>query len=125
MASGESLHGKVPGYRVDLEPCSARVVARCRGEVVADSRRTLRVRESRHTPVFYLPRDDVRLDLLDRTDHSSFCPFKGDASYWSLRVDGHEEENVVWSYEDPFEEVAGLKHYMAFHPGRVDLEELP
>ena len=63
------------------------------------------------------------LDLLERTDHESFCPFKGVASYWNLDAAGRSEANVVWSYEDPFDQVAGLKDYVAFYPDRVELRE--
>ncbi len=123
MPTRESLYHRYPDYRVDLDANPKRVRARLGGEVVADSRRTLIVRETKHAPVVYFPRQDVRFDLLERTDHETFCPFKGQASYWSLRVGGRAEENVVWSYEDPFEQVAGLEDYVAFYPDRVELEE--
>ena len=120
MPRRESLYHRYPDYRVDLEPSRQRVRVRFAGEVVADSERTLVVRETRHDPVVYLPRDDVRFELLERTDHESFCPFKGEACYWTLRVGDRAEENVMWSYEDPFDEVAGLKDYVAFYRDRVD-----
>ena len=77
--------------------------------------------ETRHQPVLYLPLDDVRTEYLLRTDHQTFCPFKGEASYWSIRVADRVEENAVWTYEDPFDEVAGLKGYVAFYPDRPEL----
>ena len=80
------------------------------------------VRETKHTPVVYFPRDDVRFDLLEATSHVTFCPFKGEASYWTLRVGDRVEENVVWSYADPFDEVAGIKDYVSFYADRVDWE---
>jgi uncharacterized protein (DUF427 family) len=124
MGERQSLYHKFPDYRVDLEPEPERVRVRVRvgTEVLADSGRALLVKETKHDPVVYLPRDDVRLDLLERTDHTTFCPFKGEASYWTLRLGSQVEENVVWSYEDPFDEVAGLKDYMAFYPERVEWE---
>lgn len=122
MPKGQSLFHKYPDYRVDLEPCAERVRVTCGGEVLADSTATLTVRESRHDPVTYFPRADVRLDQLERTDHETFCPFKGQASYWTIRAGGADGENAVWSYEDPFDEVAGLKDYVAFYADRVQWE---
>lgn len=123
MTMHESLWGKIPDYRVDLEPNTKRIRVRFDGEIVADSRRTLVVRETKHDPVIYFPREDVRFERLERTRHQTFCPFKGDASYWSLRVGDRIEENVAWSYESPFDEVAGLKDYIAFYPDRVEWDD--
>ena len=122
MAKRESLYHKYPDYRVDLDPSAARVRVSFAGEVIAESERTLMVRETKHTPVVYFPRDDVRFDLLEATSHVTFCPFKGEASYWTLRVGDRVEENVVWSYADPFDEVAGIKDYVSFYADRVDWE---
>ena len=90
------------------------------GETIVDSERALRVLETKHDPVIYFPRDDVRMDRLSRTEHHSFCPFKGDASYFSIEVGGRSAENAVWSYEEPLEAVAGLKDYVAFYRDHVD-----
>ena len=120
MPKSESLYHAHPDYRIDLDPNPSRVRVRFDGEFVADSERTLIVRETKHAPVVYFPREDVRFELLTRTEHETLCPFKGEASYWTLRVGDHVEENVAWSYEDPFEEVAGLKDYVAFYPDRVE-----
>jgi uncharacterized protein (DUF427 family) len=122
MAKRESLYHKYPDYRVDLDPSTARVRVSFAGEMIAESERTLMVRETKHTPVVYFPRDDVRFDLLEATSHVTFCPFKGEASYWTLRVGDRVEENVVWSYADPFDEVAGIKDYVSFYADRVDWE---
>lgn len=120
MARRESLYHKFPDYRVDLDPSTTRVRVTFGGEVVADSDRTLVVRETKHKPVVYFPREDVRFDLLEPTSHTTFCPFKGEASYWTLRVGDRVEENVIWSYDDPFDEVAALKDYVSFYADRVD-----
>jgi len=122
MPRRESLWKQHPDYRVDLEPDPARVRARLGGEVLAESDRTLRVRETGHAPVPYFPRDDVRFEHLERTAHETFCPFKGEASYWTARAGGRTEANLAWSYEDPFDEVAGLAGYVAFYPDRVEWE---
>ena len=121
MPKGESLYHKYPDYRVDLDPSRERVRVRFNGELIADSAKTLIVRETKHDPVVYFPREDVRLDAMQRTDHETFCPFKGEASYWSLRAGDRVEENAVWTYERPFDEVAGLKGYVAFYPDRPGL----
>jgi uncharacterized protein (DUF427 family) len=118
----ESLWHRFPDYRVDLEPGPRRVCVRLAGQIVAESDRALRVLETKHAPVLYLPREDVRMDLLERTSHRTFCPFKGEASYWSPRVGERSEENAVWSYEEPFAEVAGLRELVAFYADRFDWE---
>ncbi len=124
MPRRESLYAKHPDYRVDLVPQSERFVVRLGNAVIADSTRTLRVEETRHAPVVYFPRDDVRMELLEPSAHETFCPFKGDASYYSVRTDDGLEPDVVWTYDDPFEEVAGLADYLAFYPDRSVLERI-
>jgi len=122
MARRESLYHDFPDYRVDLEPNPEHVRVSFAGELLADSRRTLIVRETKHEPVVYVPKQDVRFERLEPTDHESFCPFKGEARYWTIRVEGRVEENAVWGYEAPFEQVSGLAGYVAFYPDRVEWE---
>ena len=109
-----------PDYRVDFEPCAEHVRVTFNGEVVADSRRARVMKETAQAPVYYVPRDDVRMDLTTRTDHHSYCPFKGEASYWTLGVGGRSAENALWSYEEPYPEIANIKDYVAFYADRVD-----
>lgn len=123
MPKGKSLYAEHPEHRVELAPRPGRVTVRFEGEVLAASSRALVVRESRHDPVIYFPREDVRSERLTRTDHASFCPFKGEASYWTIRGTTREAQNAVWSYEDPFPEVQGLANFMAFYADRVEWEE--
>jgi uncharacterized protein (DUF427 family) len=125
MPKRESLYHRFPDYRVDLEAHPQRVRVSFGGEIIADSRATLIVRETKHEPVVYFPRADLRFDALERSDHKSFCPFKGEASYWTLRVAERSEENAAWSYENPFDEVTGLKDYVAFFGDRVEWEREP
>jgi uncharacterized protein (DUF427 family) len=120
MGQRKSLFDRSPDHHVDLSAESRRVRVRLGEEWVADTRRALVVRETNHEPVHYLPLDDVREDLIEATDHGSFCPFKGDASYWSIRVGDRVEENVIWGYPDPFDEVSGLVGYVAFYADRVE-----
>ena len=111
---------KHPDYRVGFETCAKRVRAVFGGETIACSTRAMLMRETRHIPVYYFPRDDVRTNLMTRTDNTSFCPFKGDASYWTIGAGGRTAENAVWSYEAPFQETAQIKDYMAVYWDRVD-----
>ena len=90
------------------------------GTVIADTRRALRVDESRHDIVYYVPRKDVRMDLLTATDHTSYCPFKGTARYWSIGVGARRAENAVWAYDEPYDEALPLRGYVAFYTDRVD-----
>jgi len=120
-AAPKSAHdAKALDYRIDLEPSPKRVRVVFGGEKIADSTRAVVMIEPRHQPVHYFPRDDVRMDLMQRTDHRSHCPFKGDASYWTLEVGGRVAENAVWSYEEPFEAVSAIKDHVAFYRDRID-----
>lgn len=109
-----------PGYAVTFERTPKRVRVRFAGETVADSLDTLLVRETRHRPVYYFPRADVRMDLMTATDHATYCPFKGDANYWNIVVGDRVAENAMWSYEVPYDEIAGMKDYVGFYWNRVD-----
>ncbi len=120
MPKGQSLYHQYPEYRVDLDPSDERVRVRFGGEVVADSTRALIVRETKHDPVVYIPEADLESRFFEATDHETFCPFKGHASYWTIRVGDARAENAVWGYDDPFEEVAGLVGYRAFYADRVE-----
>ena len=120
MPNGKSLFEKYPDYRVDLVPGVEPIRISFAGAVIVDTTRPLYVRETKHDEAIYFAREDVHFEYLERTEHSSFCPFKGEASYWSLRVGEASSENAVWSYEDPFDEVAGIKDYVAFYPDRVE-----
>jgi uncharacterized protein (DUF427 family) len=122
MPRGQSLYHKYPDHRVDIESSPKRIRVRLGGEVIADSDRTLTVLETNDEPVAYFPRPDVRFDFLEQTTHQTFCPFKGEASYWTIRVRNEVRENAVWSYQDPFPEVDRLKGYVAFYADRVEWE---
>ena len=107
-----------PRHRLLLHPFPRRVRARFAGEVVLDSTRGALLHESNILPRLYVPLEDVRADLLERTDHTTHCPFKGDASYFSLR-DG--PENAVWSYEAPYDEMTAIKERLAFYPDKFQI----
>ena len=116
---------KIPGpdHPITIEPNSARVVVTAGGKVVADTHNALTMREGNHAAVQYVPRRDVDMSLLQRTDHGSYCPYKGDANYYSIGAGGDRSKNAVWTYESPFEAVASIKDHLAFYPDRVDAIE--
>jgi uncharacterized protein (DUF427 family)/putative intracellular protease/amidase len=109
-----------PGHSITTEPVPGLVTARWGGEIVAESRDALLLREVGLRPVTYFPMDDVRMDLMHRTDHRSTCPFKGEASYWSIEVDWRRAENIAWAYEDPLPNRADLKGRIAFYVEKLD-----
>jgi uncharacterized protein (DUF427 family) len=111
-----------PGHRIVTKPAGVRVQVRFKGDVIADTRDAIQLEESMRGStvapvVYYIPRQDVRMDRLVRTSHRTHCPFKGDASYFSL-VDG--PENAVWTYEEPYDEMLPIKGHLAFYPDKVD-----
>jgi uncharacterized protein (DUF427 family) len=109
-----------PDYRITFEPSPRRVRAVFNGETIADSTAAHLLFETRHLPIYYFPRADVRFDLLRATDHSTYCPYKGTASYWSIAAGDRMSENAVWGYPEPFAEVAAVEDYVAFYWNRVD-----
>ena len=116
---------KVPGpdHPITIAPNPARVVVSVGGRVVADTRAALTLREAAYKPVQYIPRSDVDMSLLARTEHATYCPYKGDCAYYSIPLGGERAVNAVWSYEAPFPAVAAIKDYVAFYPTRVDAIE--
>ncbi|MFK0276893.1 DUF427 domain-containing protein [Ensifer sp. NPDC090286] len=113
---------KIPGpdHPITTERNPARVVVTLGGRVIADTRNALTLREASYPAVQYIPREDTDMSLLERTDHSSHCPYKGDASYFSIPSGGERSRNAVWTYEDPHPAVAAIKGRLAFYPDRVD-----
>jgi uncharacterized protein (DUF427 family) len=94
--------------------------------LIADTREALILREASYPPVQYIPRKDVDMKLLQRTDNATYCPYKGDCSYYSIPSGGEKSANAVWTYENPYPAVAQIKDYVAFYPNRVDaIEERP
>ncbi|MEX0838621.1 MAG: DUF427 domain-containing protein [Parvibaculum sp.] len=120
--SGYESH---PEHLLRVLPAGRRVRVHFGGETVADSMEALELFEGSYAPVFYLPRKDVRMDLLKPTESHTWCPFKGEASYWALAAGAEQVHDAVWSYEDPFVEMADIKDYVAFYPNKVDIEADP
>jgi uncharacterized protein (DUF427 family) len=118
---------KVPGpdHPITIEPNAQRVRVTFNGKIVAESARSLVMREGKYNPVIYIPHEDADASLLVRTDHSTYCPYKGDASYFSIRAGDRVAENAIWIYEQPYSAVAAIKDCLAFYPNRVDsIEEM-
>jgi uncharacterized protein (DUF427 family) len=99
---------------------SARVNRRVGGKIIADTSAALTLREASYPPVQYIPRRDVDMAALMHSEHTSYCPYKGDASYYSIPAGGDRSRNAVWTYEAPFEAMAQIKDYIAFYSDRVD-----
>lgn len=106
----------------DAEPAALRV--RVGDVVVAETRAGLRLIEGRYPPVVYVPREDVRMEHLARTSHSTHCPFKGDASYYDFQGESETISQLAWSYEDPFDQMAAIRDHLAFYPDRAEIESI-
>jgi uncharacterized protein (DUF427 family) len=113
---------KIPGpdHPISIERDNERVIVSVAGRVIADTRDALTLREASYPAVQYIPRRDVDMAALTRSEHTTYCPYKGDASYYSIPAGGDRSLNAVWTYETPFEAVAQIKDYVAFYSDRVD-----
>ena len=113
-------------HRIVIEQCRNRVRVVWRGQSVADSLQALTLREATYPAVHYIPRRDVQMAFLERTSHQTRCPYKGLASYFSLKDQDGASENAVWTYESPIPSVVAIAGYLAFYPDRVDrIDEVP
>jgi uncharacterized protein (DUF427 family) len=113
-----------PEHPITIERTAGRVVVSAGGRVIADTRHALTLQEATYQAVQYIPRDDVDMALLQRTDHATYCPYKGDCAYYSIPFGGDRSVNAMWTYEAPFAAVAAIKGHVAFYPERVDRIEL-
>ncbi|XBS69495.1 DUF427 domain-containing protein [Acerihabitans sp. KWT182] len=113
---------KIPGpdHPITIEVSASRILVSVAGKTIADTRQALTLREADYPPVYYIPRQDIEMSLLARTEHQTYCPYKGDCSYYSIIPGGLKSVNAVWTYEEPYAAVAGIKGYMAFYPDRVE-----
>jgi uncharacterized protein (DUF427 family) len=109
-----------PDHPITIERNPVRVVVSVVGRVIADTRDALTLRESTYPAVQYIPLKDVDMSLLEPTDHSTYCPYKGDCAYYSISMGGDKSVNAVWTYEVPFAAVAEIKDHFAFYPDRVE-----
>jgi uncharacterized protein (DUF427 family) len=110
-----------PDHPITIEPHAGRVRVTVAGRVIADTRNALTLREAAYPAVQYIPRQDVDMSLLQRTDHATYCPYKGDCAYYSIPAGGERSANAVWTYEAPYQAVAQIKGHLAFYPDRVEI----
>jgi uncharacterized protein (DUF427 family) len=117
---------KIPGpdHPITISAAEDKVRVTVAGRIVAESTQALRLEEKGYPPVYYLPRRDADMSLLVRTTHYTYCPYKGDCTYYSIPVGGKKSEYAVWTYEKPHETVADIKDHLAFYPTRVDAIEV-
>lgn len=122
----EARNVGTPDHPITITPTQGRVKVTYAGKVVADTTNALTLKEASYRGVQYIPRADVDKNLLSKTAHSTHCPYKGDASYYSIRAGGKTSENAIWSYETPKAEMKEITGYVAFYPNRVDkIEHTP
>jgi uncharacterized protein (DUF427 family) len=117
---------KIPGpdHPIRISPVEGKVRVTVAGMIVAESTRTLRLEEDGYPLVYYLPRHDADMSLLVRTTHYTYCPYKGDCTYYSIPIGEARSEYAVWTYEKPYEAVAVIKEHLAFYPSRVGAIEV-
>ncbi len=128
QTSSKSKTIKIPGpdHPITIERNPRRVVVSIGGRVLADSRDALILREAGYSAVQYIPRKDVDMTLLEPSAHATYCPYKGDCTYFSIPSGGERAINAVWTYGAPYDAVAAIRNYLAFYPRRVDaIEERP
>jgi len=109
------------GHKITIAPADVHVEVSLDGQTLAASDRAVRLDETGLPARYYIPREDVRTDLLRPSDHHTTCPFKGEASYWSVLLGAGVHENLVWSYETPIPQAEGVTGLMCFYPDRVEL----
>ena len=114
---------KIPGpdHPITIEASAERMRARYSGHVIADSERALTLKEAGYRPVIYFPREDVSMEYFSRTDHVSYCPYKGEANYFTVMMDGHIAENAVWTYEEPYPAMEAIRDHVAFYPNKAEI----
>jgi len=110
-------------HPITVEANPKRVIVTVAGRVIADSRHAMTLREAAYPAAQYIPRGDVDMTLLQRTDQATYCPYKGDCAYYSIPMGGARSANAVWTYEAPYAAVGAIKDHLAFYPDRVDAIE--
>ncbi|TDW15967.1 uncharacterized protein (DUF427 family) [Kribbella kalugense] len=115
---------KIPGpdHPITVEKNPDRVVVKVGDKVIADTRDALSLQEANYPAAQYIPRKDVDLTQLERTSHETYCPYKGDAAYYSVLPAGADGVNAVWTYEQPYDAVADIREHVAFYPDKVSIE---
>jgi uncharacterized protein (DUF427 family) len=124
LTKGKEVKIPGPDHPITISPAEGKVRVVVAGRTVAESTRALRLEEKGCPPVYYLPRNDADMSPFVRTTHYTYCPYKGDCSYYGIPIGGSRSENAVWTYERPHEAVASINEYLAFYPSRVDAIEV-
>jgi uncharacterized protein (DUF427 family) len=120
-----------PGFRdrpeksITIEPFHGLVVVTFADAIIASSKRAKVLREDKYPAAFYIPFEDIYFDFLTPTATSTYCPFKGDASYWSVAASGEGEADVMWAYRQPYDEMESIRDHGAFYPNKVSIEATP
>ncbi|WGD55681.1 DUF427 domain-containing protein [Bradyrhizobium sp. CB1650] len=117
---------KLPGpdHPITITPNPRRVRVTAGGIVIADTAKALTLKEAKYPAVQYVPREDTNMAMLERTDRVTHCPYKGDASYYSVKADGKVLDNAIWTYETPYPAMAEISGHLAFYPDKVKIEEV-
>ena len=124
LSKGKEIKIPGPDHPITISPAEGKVRVTVAGRIVAESTRALRLEEMGHPRVYYLPRSDANMELLERTGRTTHCPYKGDASYFSINADGKTLENSIWTYETPFPAMTEIAGHLAFYPDKVKIEEV-
>jgi uncharacterized protein (DUF427 family) len=119
------LKMKVPGpdHPITIEPSALHVVVRVSGREIANSKQALTLREANYPPVIYVPASEMNMAELTRADHTTYCPYKGQCSYYDIASGGEKAKRAVWSYEHPYDAVAQIKNHFAFYADRVEIDQ--
>ena len=123
-SEGKEIRIPGPDHPITISPGEGKVRVTVAGRIIAESTQALRLEEQGYLPAYYLPRKDADMSLLVRSEHYTYCPYKGDCSYYSIPIGGSKSDNAVWTYETPYEAVAEIKDYLAFYLSRVDALEV-
>jgi uncharacterized protein (DUF427 family) len=122
MSAMENRTPKIPGpdHPISITAAAQHIVVSVADRVIADTRGALALREASYPVVHYIPRADVKMDLLEKTEHKTYCPYKGECSYYSIPSGGQKSVNAIWSYEHPYPAVGEIEGFLAFYRDRVD-----
>lgn len=109
-----------PEHPISITQNTTPFIVTVDGNIIAQSSRGVILKEASYPPIHYIPREDVKMDQLIRTEHKTYCPYKGECNYYSIPVGGDKATNAVWTYESPYPDVEAIKGLLAFYPDRVD-----
>ena len=121
--SGRVIKLPSADHPITIEPNENRVIVTLGGHVIADTRKALTLREVAYPPVHYIARTDVDMAALARSETTTYCPYKGEAAYFSIPAGGERSVDAIWTYEAPYDAVAEIKDHLAFYPDRIDAIE--